>query len=494
MSNIDEKKEIIKEPHYYKLINNFEDLTEILISIEDENPEIKEIMQELKNIDTANILESANMLKKMTKVLNFVHNYNTAISAFNICNNVDYANEALKSELKDNSKNIKNELNEKLINKEIQKTDQINEEKQLCKDLIKKNREEILKLKIGANLNKNDLENKIATLENEIKNYQEIIIKNNDILSKKSNFFDKIKKYFNKKDNIDIENELINNKLLIEKEEFSKKINVLKIENENIFKNYKKIIKSEDLIQSAKSNDVVLFHLKNEKEILKKELSFYSNIALECFNKTNKTFEEAYKDHKFEDLKVKNGSESLLNVVNDKIKEMVKKAEYGLLYTTIKGVEFKENEKTHFQKFTAQSNYAIKKFLTELKDPYVAASLVVSSVTVVSGIYASNILPSGTNNMNSLMLLYSAPSINKGVQVALKFFKKDKEVVDATSIGGLDKKTSEEVVKKSVNIINDMFDNFKYSVIKKNPDIIFNQNNNKDSKSKVLKDLEVSII
>ena len=39
-----------------------------------------------------------------------------------------------------------------------------------------------------------------------------------------------------------------------------------------------------------------------------------------------------------------------------------------------------------------------------------------------------------------------------------------------------------------------MFDNFKYSVIKKNPDIIFNQNNNKDSKSKVLKDLEVSII
>ena len=75
MSNIDEKKEIIKEPHYYKLINNFEDLTEILISIEDENPEIKEIMQELKNIDTANILESANMLKKMTKVLNFVNNY-----------------------------------------------------------------------------------------------------------------------------------------------------------------------------------------------------------------------------------------------------------------------------------------------------------------------------------------------------------------------------------------------------------------------------------
>ena len=77
------------------------------------------------------------------------------------------------------------------------------------------------------------------------------------------------------------------------------------------------------------------------------------------------------------------------------------------------------------------------------------------------------------------------------MKVNLKFFKKDKEVVDATSIGELDKKTSEELVKKSVNIINDMFDNFKYSVIKKNPDIIFNQNNNNYSKPK---DLEVSII
>lgn len=82
--------------------------------------------------------------------------------------------------------------------------------------------------------------------------------------------------------------------------------------------------------------------------------------------------------------------------------------------------------------------------------------------------------------MIPLVVLYYTPTINKATQLGLKYFKKDKEVVDATSVGGLDKKTSEEVVKKSVNIINDMFDNFKYSVIKKNSSKIFDQNNNID--------------
>lgn len=376
MSNIEDKK----EPHYYQLINNFEDLTEILTFIEDENPEIKEIMTELKNIDTVNILESANMFKKMTKVLNFVHNYNEVISAFNICNNLDYANEALKSELKDNSKLINEKTTAKINNSENVERRNYLEENFNYLSLIKKCKEQIsdIQKNIKITNNKKTIENlndKIIDLENSIKNYQQEIQKNKNLYSKKNTMFGKLKKYFTKKDNIDIQNKLVKKELNIEKEEFSKKINVLIIENENMFKKNKKIINSDDFIESFENNNLVLEDLNKKNNLNKSELYFYSQIALDCFNKTNKNFDEAYKDHKFEDLKVANGSESLLEVVNDKIKEMVKKAEYGLLYTTIKGVEFKENEKNYFQKFSAQSNYAMKKFLTELKDPYVAASL-----------------------------------------------------------------------------------------------------------------------